>query len=196
MKPSARFSLRRVSRKQKGSNNRVKARKRLAKKHLQVSRRRKDFAVKTARALILSHDLIAYEDLQVRNMVRNHHLAKSISDASWGMFVQWLRYFGRVFGKVVVPVPPQYTTQDCANCRHRVPKTLSTRTHTCPKCGYRECRDVNAAQVILQKGLVLAAQQYPRAVGNLTLGERFASTLDNESCAKQAISQNQESLPL
>jgi len=184
---------RHVSRKQKGSKNRIKARKRLAKKHLQISRRRKDFAVKTARTLILSHDLIAYEDLQVWNMVRNRSLAKSISDASWGMFVQWLRYFGQVFGKLVIPVPPQYTSQDCANCGHRVPKTLSTRTHTCPKCGYSDCRDVNAARVILQQGLKLASEKYPRAVGNLTLGESFAAVLSNESCSKQAISLNQES---
>jgi len=184
---------RRVSRKQKGSKNRIKARKRLAKKHLQVSRRRKDFAVKTARALILSNDLIAYEDLQVRNMVKNHSLAKSISDASWGMFVQWLKYFGQVFGKLVIPVPPHYTSQDCANCGYRVPKTLSTRTHTCPKCGYSACRDVNAAQVILQKGLKLASEKYRGALGNLTLGESFASTLSNSRCSKQAISLNQES---
>jgi len=184
---------RQVSRKQKGSKNRIKARKRLAKKHLQVSRRRKDFVVKTARTLILSNDLIAYEDLQVRNMVRNHKLAKSISDASWGLFVQWLKYFGQVFGKLVIPVPPQYTSQDCANCGHRVPKTLSTRTHTCPKCGYSACRDVNAARVILQRGLKLASEKYPRAVGNLALGESFASTLGNENCSRQAISMNQES---
>ena len=184
---------RRVSRKQKGSKNRIKARKRLAKKHLQVSRRRKDFAVKTARALILSNDLIAYEDLQVRNMVKNHSLAKSISDASWGMFVQWLKYFGQVFGKLVIPVPPHYTSQDCANCGYRFPKTLSTRIHTCPKCGYSACRDVNAARVILQKGLKLTSEKYRGALGNLTLGESFASTLSNESCSKQAISLNQES---
>ncbi len=187
---------RRVSRQQKGSKNRIKARKRLAKKHLQVSRRRKDFAVKTARALIVSHDLIAYEDLPVRNMVRNRSLAKSISDASWGLFVQWLKYFSQVFGKIVMPVPPQYTSQDCANCGHRVPKTLSTRTHTCSRCGYSECRDVNAAQVILQRGLRIASEQYGRADRNLTLGERFASTLDNESCPEQAISLNQASLHL
>jgi putative transposase len=184
---------RRVSRKQKGSKNRIKARKRLAKKHLQVSRRRKDFAVKTARTLILSHDLIAYEDLQVRNMVKNHSLAKSISDVSWSVFVEWLKYFGQVSGKIVVPVPPQYTSQDCANCGYRVPKTLSTRTHTCPKCGYSECRDVNAARVILQKGLKLASEKYPRAVGNLTLGESLTATLSNENCLKQVISLNQES---
>jgi len=184
---------RRVSRKQKGSKNRIKARKRLAKKHLQVSRRRKDFTVKTARALILSNDLIVYEDLQVRNMVKNHSLAKSISDASWGMFVQWLKYFGQVFGKLVIPVPPHYTSQDCANCGYRFPKTLSTRIHTCPKCGYSACRDVNAARVILQKGLKLTSEKYRGALGNLTLGESFASTLSNESCSKQAISLNQES---
>ncbi|MDG2990973.1 transposase [Candidatus Synechococcus calcipolaris G9] len=184
---------RQISRKAKGSKNRIKARKRLAKKHLQISRQRKDFVVKTARALILSSDLLAYENLQVRNMVKNHSLAKSISDASWGMFVQWLGYFGKVFGKVVVPVPPQFTSQECANCGHRVPKTLSTRTHTCPKCGYSECRDVNAARVILQRGLKVASEQYPRAVGNLTLGESLVPTLSNESCSKQTISMNQES---
>ncbi len=184
---------RRVSRKQKGSKNRIKARKRLAKKHLQVSRRRKDFAVKTARALILSHDLIAYENLQVRNMVRNRSLAKSISDASWSVFVEWLKYFGQVFGKVVVPVPPQYTSQECSNCGHRVPKTLSTRTHTCPKCRYSECRDVNAARIILQRGLKLASEQYRGALGNLTLGESLTATLNNESCSEQVSSLNQES---
>jgi len=185
---------RQVSRKQKGSKNRIKARKRLAKKHLQVQRRRKDFAVKTARALILSNDLIAYEDLQVRNMVKNHSLAKSISDASWGLFVQWLKYFGQVFGKLVIPVPPHYTSQDCANCGHRVPKTLSTRTHTCPRCGYSACRDVNAAQVILQRGLKLASEKYGRADRNyLTLGESLTATLSNESCSEQVISLNQES---
>lgn len=184
---------RQVSRKQKGSKNRIKARKRLAKKHLQVSRWRKDFVVKTARVLILSNDLIAYENLQVRNMVKNHSLAKSISDASWGMFVQCLGCFGQVFGKLVIPVPPQYTSQDCANCEHRVPKTLSTRTHICPKCGYSECRDVNAAQIILQRGLKLASEKYRGALGNSTLGESLTATLNNESCSKQVISLNQES---
>lgn len=184
---------RQVSRKQKGSKNRIKARKRLAKKHLQVSRKRKDFVVKTARALILSNDLIAYENLQVRNMVKNQSLAKSISDASWGMFVQWLGYFGQVFGKIVVSVPPQYTSQDCANCGHRVPKTLSTRTHTCPKCGYSECRDVNAAQVILQRGLKLASEKYGRAAQNSTLGESVTATLSNANWLEQVISMNQES---
>ncbi len=141
-----------VSKRKKGSANRRKAIKRLAKKHLQVSRQRKDFAVKTARCVVRSNDLIAYEDLQVRNMVKNHKLAKSISDASWSMFRQWVEYFGKVFGKVTIAVPPHYTSQNCSSCGTLVKKTLSTRTHVC-KCGCVLDRDHNAALNILALGL-------------------------------------------
>ena len=144
---------RRVSKRKKGSANRRKAIKRLAKKHLQVSRQRKDFAVKTARCVVRSNDLIAYEDLQIRNMVKNHKLAKSISDASWSMFCQWVEYFGKVFGKVTVAVPPQYTSQNCSNCGKQVVKTLSQRTHHCGLCGTVLDRDHNAALNILAIGL-------------------------------------------
>ena len=125
---------RQVSKRKKGSANRRKAVKRLARKHLQVSLPRKDFAVKTARCIVRFNDLIAYENLQVRNMVKNHKLAKSISDASWSMFRDWVEYFGRVYGKVAVAVPPHYTSQNCSSCGTLVKKTLSTRTHVC-KCG-------------------------------------------------------------
>jgi putative transposase len=144
---------RKVSKRKKGSANRRKAIKRLAKKHLQVSRQRKDFAVKTARCVVRSNDLIAYEDLQVRNMVKNHKLAKSISDASWSMFRQWVEYFGNVFGKVTVAVPPQYTSQNCSNCGATVKKSLSERTHQCSHCGTVLDRDHNAALNILAIGL-------------------------------------------
>jgi putative transposase len=80
----------------------------LSRKHLKVSRQRKDFAVKKALCVIQSNDLVAYEDLQVRNMVRNRKLSKSISDAAWSTFRQWLEYFGKVFGVVTVAVPPHY----------------------------------------------------------------------------------------
>jgi len=116
---------RRLSRKfKKGakpqSKNYHKQRKRLGKVHLKVQRQRKDWAIKQARCVVASHDVVAYEDLQIKNLVKNHHLAKSIQDASWSQFTDWLDYYGKVWDKAVVAVPPQYTTQDCSNCGHRV----------------------------------------------------------------------------
>jgi len=142
----------RVSRKKKSSGNRKKAIDKLGRKHLKVSRQRKDFVIKTAPGAVKSSDFVAYEDLQVRNMVKNHKLAKSISDAAWSQFAQWLEYFGNVYGKTVIAVPPQYTSQDCSSCGNTVLKTLSTRTHTCD-CGATLDRDYNAARNILVKGL-------------------------------------------
>ncbi|WP_308189034.1 RNA-guided endonuclease InsQ/TnpB family protein [Nostoc mirabile] len=84
-------------------------------------------------------------------MVRNHKLAKSISDASWYNFRQWLEYFGKKFGREIIAIPPHFTSQECSNCGAKVQKSLSTRTHSCPRCGYIEQRDVNAAKVILRK---------------------------------------------
>jgi putative transposase len=146
----------RLSRKQKGSKNRIKARGKLGRKHLRVSRQRKDFAVKLARCVVRSSDLVAYEDLKVRNMVKNHHLAKSISDASWSLFRQWIEYLGKVFGVVTIAVSPHYTSQNCSSCGEVVKKTLSTRTHQCPHCRYVADRDENAARNILQRGLATA----------------------------------------
>ncbi|MEZ2319914.1 MAG: RNA-guided endonuclease InsQ/TnpB family protein [Microcoleus sp.] len=142
----------RVSRKKKGSGNRKKAINKLGRKHLKVSRQRKDFAIKTALCVVKSSDFVAHEDLQVRNMVKNHKLAKSISSAAWSQFAQWLQYFGKVYGKTVVAVAPQYTSQDCSNCGNRVLKSLSVRTHVC-SCGAVLDRDHNAALNVLAKGL-------------------------------------------
>ena len=142
----------RVSRKKKGSGNRKKAINKLGRKHLKVSRQRKDFAIKTALCVVKSSDFVAHEDLQVRNMVKNHKLAKWISDAAWSQFAQWLQYFGTVYGKIVVAVAPQYTSQDCSSCGNRVLKSLSVRTHVC-SCGAVLDRDCNAAKNILAKGL-------------------------------------------
>jgi putative transposase len=151
------------------SANYKKAKQKLARKHLKVSRQRKDFAVKLARCVIQSNDLIAYEDLQVRNMVKNRKLAKSISDASWSLFREWLEYFGKVFGKATVAVPPQYTSQNCSNCGQEVKKALSQRTHQCPHCGTVLDRDHNAALNILAKGLTTVGHTGSYAWGQTSL---------------------------
>lgn len=143
---------RRVSKKIKGSKNRGKARRILGKRHLKISRQRKDHAVKLARCVVQSNDLIAYENLRIKNMVKNHCLAKSINDVSWYQFRLWLEYFGKVFKRVTVSVNPQYTSQNCSSCGEVVKKTLSTRTHAC-KCGCVLDRDENAARNILHRGL-------------------------------------------
>jgi putative transposase len=150
---SLKLISRRMSKTKKGSKNRAKFRNKLARKHLKVSRQRQDFAVKLARCVVQSNDLVAYEDLKVRNMVRNRHLAKSISDAAWTTFRTWVEYFGKVFGVVTVAVPPHYTSQNCSNCGKVVKKSLSIRTHVCHHCGHTQDRDWNAARNILELGL-------------------------------------------
>lgn len=142
---------RRLSRKQKQSQNRKKARKALAKAYLKVQRQREDFARKTANALITSHDLIAYEHLQIANLVKNRKLAKSISDASWGRFLSWVNYYGSLHAIPVIAVEPAFTSQDCSACGTRVKKSLSIRTHICSGCGLVLDRDHNAAINILEK---------------------------------------------
>jgi putative transposase len=144
---------RRLSRKQKQSQNRKKARKALAKAYLKVQRQREDFARKTASTLVSSHDLIAYEHLQIRNLVKNHRLAKSISDAAWGRFLAWLTSYGRMHDIPVIAVEPAFTSQECSGCHRRVKKSLSIRTHICPQCGLVLDRDHNAALNILAKAL-------------------------------------------
>ena len=135
---------RRLSKKKKGSKNRQKARQRLAKAHLKISRQRKDFAVKLARCVVRFLDVIADEDLRIKNLVKNHCLAKSINDAVWYQFREWQEYFGVKFGKITIAVTPNYTSQNCSHCGKTVKKSLSTRTHKC-KCGCILDRDENAA---------------------------------------------------
>ena len=153
-KGEARLKLaqRLVSRKVKGSANRRKARVILGKRHLKISRQRKDHAIKLARCVITSNDVVVYEDLRVSNMVKNHCLAKSISDASWYQFRVFLEYFGKVFGRITIAVNPAYTSQECSSCGAIVKKSLSTRSHIC-QCGCEMDRDHNAAINILNRGI-------------------------------------------
>ncbi len=143
---------RRVSRKVKASTNRKKAINRLGRTHLKISRQREEHAKRLARCVIQSNDLVAYEDLRIKNLVKNHCLAKSINDAGWYQFRKWLEYFGVKFGRVTVAVNPRLTSQNCSSCDATVKKSLSTRTHIC-KCGSVLDRDWNAAINILNSAL-------------------------------------------
>ena len=167
--------LKRLSRKHskcaKKSHNRKKAQKQLGKAHLKVQRQREDFARKQANALITSSDVVVYEKLSIRNMVKNHHLAKSISDASWGVFLRWVNYYGGIHTVPVIAVAPNFTSQDCSACGTRVKKSLSVRTHVCHKCGLVMDRDHNAAVNIRDKAFC--------TVGHTETAR--ASTLDNAS---------------
>lgn len=146
------FKQRQVSRKIKGSTNRKRAINRLARLHLKISRQREEHAKRIARCVIRSSDLVAYEDLRIKNLVKNHNLAKSINDAGWYQFRKWLEYFGTKFGRVTVAVNPAYTSQNCSSCGTVVKKSLSNRTHVC-MCGCRLGRDENAAINILNRAL-------------------------------------------
>jgi putative transposase len=161
---SIKQSQRRIYKKVKGSSGRHKARRVYAKKHLTVSRQRIEHAKRIARCVIRSNDLVAYEDLRVSNMVKNHCLAKSISDASWYLFRQWLEYFAVKFDKIAVAVPPQHTSQKCSGCGVIVKKSLSTRTHKC-SCGCELHRDVNAAVNILNLARAREGHSRSNAVG-------------------------------
>ncbi len=173
---------RRVSRRVKGSKNRGKARLILGKRHLKISRQRKDHAVKLARCVVQSNDLIAYEDLRIKNMVKNHCLAKSINDASWYQFRVWVEYFGKVFKRVTVAVNPQYSSQECSSCGEVVKKTLSTRTHVC-LCGCVMDRDENAARIILSRGLGTVGH-----TGTFALAESWAREDSRVNLSKTDVS--------
>ncbi len=171
-------SQRRICKKVKGSSGRRKARKLFAKKHLKVSRQRIEHAKRIARCVVKSNDLVAYEDLRVSNLVKNHCLAKSISDASWYLFRQWIEYFAGKFGRLAVAVTPHYTSQKCSDCGVVVKKSLSTRTHIC-SCGCELHRDTNAAINILNLAKAREGHSRSNANGLVT------STLLGESLVEQ-----------
>jgi putative transposase len=147
-----RVSQRKVSRRKKGSHNRRKAVKLLAKQHLKIRNQRKDFAHKVSQKIVDTYGFIAVEDLHINNMVRNHHLAQSINDAGWGDFLSLLSYKAEWAGRELAKVKPHGTSQMCSVCGLKVPKDLSVRIHHCPNCGISLHRDFNAALNILALG--------------------------------------------
>jgi putative transposase len=160
-----------VSRRKKGTHRRKKAVKLLARAHQKVQRQRRDFHHKTALALFRTNDTIYHEDLQTANMLKNHHLAKSISDAGWSAFVSILSFKAACAGRRVVAVPPAYTSQMCSGCGVIVAKGLSVRWHSCPDCGTSLHRDHNAAKNMeragqaLRGGVALVASENRESVG-------------------------------
>jgi putative transposase len=163
---------RELARKQKGSARRKKAKDKVARIHRRIANQRRDFLHKLSTRIIRENDTIFYEDLNISGMVRNRHLAKSISDAAWGMFIRMLYYKAEYAGRRAVNVVPHGTSQDCSGCGEKVPKGLSTRWHRCPHCGLVLQRDHNAARNILARGMtLLAAGQAVTAPGGLALAE-------------------------
>jgi putative transposase len=150
-----------LSRKQKSSRNRQKARHLLAAQHAKVARRREGFNHKLSADLVRKHDFIVFEDLEVRNLVRNRSLAKSISDAAWGQLRKFTEYKEASKGGLVVNVSPAYSTQECYFCGglNRVP--LNVRVFECGSCRRMLDRDFNAAWVVLKRGLAQVGQDMP-----------------------------------
>ena len=146
-------SQRKLSKMKKGSSNWKKQCKRLNKIHSKVSNQRKDFLHKLSYQISNTYGVVCVENLKVKNMVKNRHLAKSIHDAGWGMFRSFLTYKCERNGGLLVKVKPHYTSQDCSGCGNTVKKSLSIRTHVCPKCGLVLDRDHNAAINIEKAGL-------------------------------------------
>jgi putative transposase len=154
-------AARRVSRRKRGSNRRRKAVVLLAKAKQTEARARRDFHHKTARNLVDRFAQISIEDLRVRNMVRNHHLARSISDAGWAQFAGILEAKAEEAASQVVKVNPAYTSQMCSGCGEVFAKTLAVRWHRCG-CGISLDRDHNAAINISRAGQALRGGAHVR----------------------------------
>jgi putative transposase len=149
------------SRKKRGSNNWFKARQRVASLHARVRRQRLDFNHKLSRKLTGANRLVVFEDLRVRNMVKNRSLAKSIHDSGWRELIRLTESKAQGSGSVVVEVTAAFSTQECFNCGCHNKVKLSVRKFTCGGCGRTHDRDVNAARVVLKRGLAQVGLDWP-----------------------------------
>ena len=173
---------RKLSRKKKGSKNRTEQKIKVARVYEKIVSQRDGFLYKLSRYYINNYGYIAVEDLQVSSMVRNRHLSKSISDASWSRFIQMLCYKAERAGCTVVKVEPRGTTQICSVCGAEVPKKLWNRTHKC-SCGLEIDRDYNSAMNILKRAL-LSERQESTPVENrpILLTEQVSSMKQEAPC--------------
>ena len=154
-------ALRNLARKKKGSANRLKAKRKVAKLHQKIQHHRDEFLHQVSRKLVDSADLIAFENLNINGMLKNRHLAKHIQDHAWGKLIQFTQSKAAKAGKVVELVDARYTSQKCSQCGIIVPKTLVERVHRCSNCGIEMDRDVNASLNIRTLGLRGRAYQDP-----------------------------------
>jgi putative transposase len=143
---------RRLSRKKKGSKRRAKQKAKVARAHLKVARCRRDFHHKASLDLVSRFDAITVEDLNIRGMVKNHHLAQAISDVAWGSFFTITKRKAENAGRRFERVDPRYTSQICSNCGHRQKLPLAVRIYECAECGFVIGRDHNSAITIDRAG--------------------------------------------
>lgn len=177
LKPLVRVQ-RKVSRRKKGSNNRLKAIQHLQRIHERIVNRRNDFQHKLSSIYANHYDVIFVEDLRIQNMMKNHRLAQSIMDSSWSLFLQKLEYKCKLF----VEVPTRNTTMDCSRCGNKVPKSLAVRIHRCDKCNLVIDRDYNASINILQKGLKIFSQnKLPQELRKVTPVEISKRSMKQEA---------------
>ena len=150
---------RRLAKKKKGSKNRAKARLKVARLHKKIADRRRDYQHKLSTKIIRENQVVCIESLQVKNMVKNHSLAKAISDVGWSEFVRQLEYKAEWYGRTLVKIDKWYpSSKRCFDCGHILDSlTLDVRAWTCPECGVHHDRDINAAKNILAVGLTVAA---------------------------------------
>lgn len=142
-----------LARCKRGSNRRRKVRERVARLHRKITDTRSTWLHQQSAALVGRADLIAVEDLNVKNMIKHPTLARSIADAAWSKFLTLLDYKAAKAGGHLIRVDPRNTSQRCSGCGELVPKSLAVRTHACPSCGIVIDRDWNAAKNILRAGI-------------------------------------------
>ena len=154
MEKKLKKAQRQLSKKKKGSVKWNKARKKVAKINRKIERQRDDFSHKTSNNLVRDHDLIVFEDLNINGMIRNHNLAKSITDAGWNKIIRYTTYRAESAGKMVMLIDPRQTSQECSQCGNiKKDLKLSDRIYHCNVCGLTIDRDLNAAINVLRRGM-------------------------------------------